>query len=59
MKKVTKAKKTGAKINKNKESLMGLSMLGLSGFHICDIYNRKSAPVFFKRKREKKTALSY
>jgi hypothetical protein len=53
-----KSRKISSKIiKKDKEGLMGLSILGLSGFHICDLCDKKAVPAFFKKKRLKKAVL--
>jgi len=58
MRMVAKTKKANSqRINKDKEGFLGLSMLGLSGFRICDICVKKSAPILFKQKRVKKAVL--
>ena len=60
MGKATKAKKTRRKNNgKNNGELLGISMIGLSGFRICAMYDEKSVPSLFKRKTSRKPALSY
>ncbi len=41
----------------DKEDLMGSSMLGLSGFHICNLCDKEAVPSFFKKKRTKKAVL--
>lgn len=59
MKTVIRTKKSRSKrIDKNKENLMGLSMLGLSGFHICNLCDKKAVPAFFKKKRTKRAVLA-
>ena len=59
MKTVTKTKKSRSRsINKDEEGLMGLSMLGLSGFHICELCEKKAVPAFFKKKRIRRAALA-
>ena len=59
MRKVAKSRKHRSKhIDKDKEGLLGLSMLGLSGFHICDIHSKKTAPTLFRKRRIRKAVLA-